>query len=51
MDVCETIQDQVLFSGLSVLFEYVYSSCLKGLQSQSESEEWWRKQWKVGEGE
>lgn len=51
MDVCEAIQDQVLFSGLSVLFEYLYSTCLKGLQSHSESEEWWRKQWKFGEGE
>lgn len=51
MGVCEAIQDQVLFSGLSVLFEYLYSTCLKGLQSHSESEEWWRKQWKFGEGE
>lgn len=51
MDLCEAIQDQVLFSCLSVLFEYLYSTCLKGLQSHSESEEWWGKQWKFGEGE
>lgn len=29
MGVCEAIHDQVLFSGLSVLFEYLYSPCLK----------------------
>lgn len=51
MDLCEVIQDQVLFSGRSVLFEYLYSTCLKGLQSHSESEEWWRKQWKFSKGE
>lgn len=50
MDVCEAIQDQVPFSGLSVLFEYLYSPYLKSLQSHSESEEWWRKQRKFGEG-
>lgn len=51
MDLCEAIQDQVIFSGLSVFFEYLYSTCLKGLQSHIESEEWRRKQWKFGEGE
>lgn len=40
MDLCEAIEDQVIFSGLSVLFEYLYSTCLKGLQTHIESEEW-----------
>lgn len=37
MDLCEAIQDQVIFSAL---LEYFYSTCLKGLQSHIESEEW-----------
>lgn len=40
MDLYEAIEDQVIFSGLSVLFEYLYSTCLKGLQTHIESEEW-----------